>query len=45
MFSTPLDQVFAMEWDKLLMWFVEANEVHAETWGQMGGRSGSANGI
>jgi hypothetical protein len=32
-FSTSIIDIERIYWDRLLLWFAEAKETHAETWG------------
>ena len=34
-FHTPLPQILAMPWDRVLVWWPEAIAVHAETFGRL----------
>ena len=34
-FHTPLREVLAMPWDQILLWWAEARDIHAETWGRL----------
>lgn len=31
--ATPLPQVMAMDWDEIVLWWAEADAIHADTWG------------
>lgn len=38
MLHTPLRDVLALDWDECLLWWREADRIHAETYGLMAGR-------